>query len=347
MNKTLVNFCRVCLMTAASVLMHGIELQGGEALQDPIPSLRGRILAGPAAQGETGSVTSEGADALLYNPAGVIIRGKWDIAFSVKTIETDVFSDGFDNFSYKSVYLGGIWNTGWAPWIFKQITAGLSGYYYGIGGLQRIGYDSESCAPVMTNSNDNGYYDLVCGPALAARIDVPGGDLDLGINAFCHHHQMFGESAKGFPIWDIGIKLQIGGFKSGARLRRIPSFKWNGAVQPSWHYLDTGFSLKCWDMITFSVQSRYDKNEELHWSAGTEWDIYKGWKFRAGYINIDGINVSSQVNKGWTLGGGYPVSDAFIVDVCYHHYTGILWFENSDLSWLDSEWLLSLKYNYK
>jgi len=342
----IVNLCRISLAIIAGLLLYCAEVTGGGILQDPIPSLRGRILAGPAAQGETGSVTSEGAEAILYNPAGVIIDGRWDFAFSVKTIENDVFQHGFNNFSYKSAYLGMIFSCGRDIWIIKNLTFGLSGYYFGIGGLQRIGYDDESCEPVMTNSNDNGYYDLVIGPTAAVRINVPGGDLDLGINTFYHQHQMFGESIIGFPVWDLGIKVRIGPYKSGARLRYIPAFYRNNTEHSDWRYLDTGFS-HSWDWLTFSVQIRYDQNEEVHWSWGTEWDLSEKIKFRTGYINADGFGKPEQVNKGWTLGGGILVSEAFTVDVCYHDYNSIFGIGNSDLSWLETEWLFSLKYNKK
>ena len=360
-----VNFCLVSILLAFSLLLCCGIVYGGGMLKDPIPSMRGRILAGPAARGDDGVVNAEGAEAILYNPAGVIIDGRWDFAFSANWISNEVFQMG--GLSYKSVYGGVIWNSGWDLWILKRISFGLSGYYFGIGGLQEIGYDFESCAPLPNlNSSNNWYYDLVGAFTGAWRVNVPGADLDMGFNAFAHNHQMFDIGSDGFPIgWDFGLKFStpepveiplsnsiwLPGFlfKAGTRLRIIPEFSWNDVKQPGWKYLDTGISFQSpkesWGMPMVSWQVRFDQNRDWHYSLGMELEPYEEFKLRLGYINLDCAGKSEQVNKGITGGFGWTIWESYTLDFCYHHYASIFGFEDSSLSWLDYECLFSLKYS--
>ena len=355
-----------------TIFVYGEAVLAIGLLLDPFPTIRAGLGGRGKGMGETGVVTSYGAEAAFFNPAGTAWGGN-SIYSSLSTQQSEfvnpaifggaVYFRGRLNFLKYPVlkYVRGVF----VNKFFEDPYFGLILHNYRIGELQAVGVNTISGAPEPGDNFDQ--QNTMVGISYSSPLGFTGRNVLFGLNLYYLQINCFDETGKGRFVSgiDLGILARVGksnllalgetDFNLGARLRTIYPIKWNiggSYSQNGWTYADFGISLshnrssidansgnklelKLWEA---ALALRIDENESYSFSGGLEFKPVPKAALRIGCKNFCS-NTGYNANKAITYGMGINLPSGFDLDYTGANYIGKFY------NLIDTEWQLSLCYH--
>ena len=368
------------LILASLVICHSdIYAGNNDPLLDPFPSLRHGVGARSLAMGGTGVVNSFGAEAVLWNPAGIITNRKLCVeVYGNQTKNSSEFT-GIPSNQY--MYAGAVFQLTKKKWlVFDKPTIGAAIFYFGISDLSVIGVNPVSAHPLVTDHNSESYSDVLLIVPLATDVIYSENKLSIGINLLAHYHSMFSFSSDIAYGFDLGARWNILGdpvsfmpktedvllspyfIQLGTRFRHIDGIPWSSSgalesyTQNGWSYTDIGIvlgarrplSMEFLDAVSVSTQIRLDENDEYRTSFGGEL-AFGSFRARAGVSNIISTYSSSSykvANSSMSFGIGLVnVPKMNFLSNMHLNYCYRMYFNNVN-TWMDSENSLAFGYSF-